>query len=470
MAKTLNCEKGHTMRISPANLSTAGGLVSVLIGTAISTRAEVSSAAVPTNAPPAGLLPIPNYSGDFWERGWLTGGWGGARTNLANKGVTFGAQRNQYLQSVVDGGRERTTEYGGNWDGTLTLDLLRMGGPKALVKFRGESRYGKSVNGVSGALLPVNSDAFFPLTSKPDKDIAFTITDLNYTQFLGDHFGVFLGKVDTLDTDPNEFASGRGTSQFMNANFVFNPSLALRLPYSTLGAGFVWTLLPPGSDGSVTFSSSIVNTADSSTTTGFEDFDKGQSCTAEVDCQYHLGDLPGGMNVGGLWSFNQDFRQLNSRIVVQPGHGLSVPQKNSTWAAYWSAWQYLFTCGAERKSIDLLNGEMDEKGVGIFARLGFADQDTNPMKWALSGGLGGRGIFPTRDNDTFGFGYYYNSLQTLRLSNPVGLEDSAQGFECFYNIAVAGSIHLTADIQMVSPVERRLSNATIIGLRASVNF
>jgi len=47
-----------------------------------------------------------------------------------------------------------------------------------------------------------------------------------------------------------------------------------------------------------------MNTADSSTTTGFDDFGKGVTWTTEADFQYRLGHLPGGMNLGGLWSFD----------------------------------------------------------------------------------------------------------------------------------------------------------------------
>jgi len=180
---------------------------------------------------PAGLLPIPDYSASIWTREYLTGDWGGVRTDLAKKGIQFGVKFNQYVQGVTSGGFDRTTEYGGTVDYTVNLDLMRMKLlPGALVKFRAESRYGNSVNGASGTILPVNTDALLPLTDKPDEDIPITITEFSYTQFLSSHLGVFLGKVQTIDADLNEFASGRGTRQFMNANFVFNPALALRLP------------------------------------------------------------------------------------------------------------------------------------------------------------------------------------------------------------------------------------------------
>src|SRR5262245_56713490 len=126
-----------------------------------------------TNAPPkkaaasTGILPVPDYSADFWTREYLTGDWGGARTSLADHGVQFGVLWNQYVQGVVDGGRERKTEYGGTVDYTVNLDLMKMNLlPGALIKFRAESRYGRSVNAAAGTILPVNIDALFPLTSK----------------------------------------------------------------------------------------------------------------------------------------------------------------------------------------------------------------------------------------------------------------------------------------------------------------
>jgi len=87
-----------------------------------------------------------------------------------------------------------------------------------------------------------------------------------------------------------------------------------------------------------------------------------------------------------------------------------------------------------------------------------------------TGGVGGRGIIPSRDNDTFGIGYYYNRIQTLRLSNFLGQKDSAQGFECFYNIAITPASHVTLDLQVVETAQSRVDTATVLGLRASLNF
>ena len=418
-----------------------------------------------------GILPIPDYSGDFWRRSVLTGDWGGARTDLANHGVQVGVEFSQTVQGVTDGGRDRTTRYGGTADYTLNLDLMRMGLlPGALVRFRAETLYGNSVNAASGAILPVNTDAFFPFGDELDEDIPFTVTNLNWVQFLSPHLGVLVGKMDTLDADPNEFAAGRGTRQFMNANFVFNPALALRIPYSTLGAGILVVPVPPGPDGGVTITSLVLNTADSSTTTGFEDFGDGYTWTGEADFQYRLGNLPGGMNLGFLYSFDQDFARLNSRLIFEPGEGLTIPDEDSTWAVYWSAWQYVFTRETQKRVIDVHDGRADQEGIGLFARVGFADEDTNPLEWSVSVGIGGRGLIPSRHNDTFGIGYYYTSIQDTRLFSALRIEDSTQGFESYYDIAVTPACRVTLDVQLVESASSRVDTATVLGMRGTLDF
>jgi len=47
------------------------------------------------------------------------------------------------------------------------------------------------------------------LTDERDEGVPIAVTDLNYTQFLSEHLALFAGKIDTLDVDLNEFASGR---------------------------------------------------------------------------------------------------------------------------------------------------------------------------------------------------------------------------------------------------------------------
>jgi porin len=220
----------------------------------------------------------------------------------------------------------------------------------------------------------------------------------------------------------------------------------------------------------ITVTTSIINTVDSSTTSGFDDFGDGLSWTGEADFKYKLGDLPGGQNVGFLYSFDQEFTRLGGRLIFQPGEGLSLGTEEDTWAVYWSGWQYLYVENPGTAPINLANGEQDLEGLGLFARFGFADQDTNPVEWSFSGGIGGRGIIPSRDNDTFGVGYFYSSIQTGRLSGLANVGDRAQGFETFYNCALTPAAHLTLDVQVVESPAQSIDDAVVLGARLGLRF
>jgi porin len=278
-----------------------------------------------------------------------------------------------------------------------------------------------------------------------------------------------VGKANTLDGDPNEFASGRGTTQFMNANFIFNPVLALRLPYSTLAVGVIW-LPVQETDRGITVTNLVFNTGDSSTTTGFDDFGEGTSWSIQAEFQYRLGGLPGGQNAGFLYSFDQNFAQFSGEFVFLPGQGLAIPTQDDTWAAYWSLWQYLSVEEPAESLMDLVNGEPDHQGFGIFARAGLADQDTNPVEWSISGGVGGKGIIPGRDRDVFGVGYFHATLQQSRLSGLLGIDESSDGFEAFYNLSVTPASFLTFDVQVADSPPPATDTAILLGVRLLLRF
>lgn len=418
----------------------------------------------------AGVLPIADHSGGLWTRDALLGDLGGARTSLAEKGIQFGINWNNTIQSVVSGGRDINTAYGGTLDYNATLDLMRMGVlPGAVIELRGESRYGESVNGDSGIIVPVNTDFFFPLAGELDEGVPFFLTTLSYTQFFSESFAIFAGKFDTLNGDPNEFASGRGLTQFQNWNFLFTTVPLVTVPYSTLGAGLLVKPAP-----NITISSSIFTTADSSGTTGFDKIGDGWTWTAEAMVQYSTGKLPGGFNVGGSYAWDNDFATTDRHFVFEPGQGLTpAPGKDTSWAIYFSMWQYLFVeddAPRDDSPLDLQNAKPDLQGVGLFARAGFADEETNPTEFAFSIGLGGRGIIPGRDDDMFGIGYFHNEVESSRVLSALGAQSFYQGFEAFYNIAITPAMGLTFDVQAVEPVTDTLDTAVILGMRLLVRF
>jgi hypothetical protein len=109
--------------------------------------------------------------------------------------------------------------------------------------------------------------------------------------------------------------------------------------------------------------------------------------------------------------------------VLQPGQGLSlvVPSKASTWAVYWSGWQYLYTASPGNRPFEQISGEPKHQGTGVFAGFGFADKETNPVEWAVSGGIGGRGPDPFTRQRLLWRGLLLQQHQTLRLSGMLGI-------------------------------------------------
>jgi len=342
----------------------------------------------------------------------------------------------------------------------MRMDLL----PGALLTMRVESRYGDNVNGISGLILPVNTQSFFPLTTPPDEDLPIAITELNYTQFLTGQFGVLVGKIQTMDSDPNEFAGGRGRAQFMNFAFVENPATALTAPYSTLAAGGLW--IPTDK---VTVSSFVMNLTDSSTTSGFDDFGDGAVWATEADLQW-AGDLPGGTNVGAMYAFDADFTKLGGKLDLAPGTTPTLQSESTSWCAFVSAWQYLSAEDKPAGAIDTHDGRPDLEGIGLFSRFGFADQDTNPIDWTASVGVGGRGLIPSRNDDTYGLGYFYSDLQQPRSLSLNLLENQTEGAELFYGIALARSISLTLDSQWVTGAFSNIDDAFLLGFRLNASL
>jgi porin len=394
---------------------------------------------------------------------YLFGDWGGARADLAGSGITLDIQWTQSAQGVVSGGGDTGWEYGASVDFLTTLDLGKMDVlPGGYVRLMAQGRYGDSVNPTAGAVLPVNTDLFFPVTREVDDDV-LAITELSYLQFLSPHFGFVVGKLQTLDGDPNEFAGGRGRSQFMNFNFVAPNLGALAVPYGTLGGGL---LIHPNEH--VGISTSFFNTTEASTTTGFGDIGDGVTWSTEVQFQYRLGDLPGGQNVGFAYAFDNEFRNVGGAELID---GLITPiDEDETWVLYWSVWQYLLTLDDAPARINAGDGRPDVRGLGLFARASVADEDTNIVELSASIGIGGRGLIPSRDEDVFGVAFGYAALNDDAPVAPHLIDDEGYGVEAFYNAMLAPGVRLTGDIQVFESPISGDNTSVITGLRLNIRF
>jgi porin len=414
------------------------------------------------NAGAAETPPASTYSGDFWSRSTLTGDWGGARNDLAKKGVTFDLSLTQIYQGTVDGGKKERWEYGGRGDLNIHADTGKLGlWPGGFFAVEVEGNYNESVNGYTGALMPVNNSHMFP---RPMGD-NLNVPAVNFTQFLSPYFGVMFGKFATLSStagDMNEFAHGKGDTQFMNMAFNLNPVVATTVPYSALGAGMI--LLPTKNPHEAIVSFMVMQTNGSSSVTGFSDLNQNLvTFVGEGRVKTNFFGLTGHHLFGAAYS-NKEYASIdqNARIIIETGE---VEKNKGSWNIHYNFDQYLY----EPK-------KGSGQGIGIFGRFGASDGNPNFMQYFYSTGVGGKGIIPGRPLDQFGIGYYYLDVKSPRFTGPLATRSFLRdeyGFEAYYNFAVTPWMRLTPNIQIIRPAQKDVVSVTTGGIpritRDSIN-
>ena len=411
------------------------------------------------------------YSGAFFSRTTLTGDWAGVRNDLSRKGVTVDLNLTQVEQGVVNGGLNSSWKYGGRGDLTVTIDTGKLGlWSGGFLTAELEGNFGHGINGSNGGLAPVNNNQMFPMAGMDQ----LNLPALNFTQFpsfLSDYFGVAVGKFDTTSGDNNEFAHGKGDTQFVNLAFNLNPALLLAVPYSTLGAGII--ILPTKDPNAAIVNLTVVSTEGKADTSGFNDLDGNKlSFTGEARVRTDFFGLTGHHLVGLLYS-NKTYNSLDQRLVLVTHH---IKEKQGSYAVYYNFDQFLY-------EPDKGSG----RGLGVFGRFAATDGNPNPVHYMWSLGVGGKGAIPGRPNDRFGIGYYYLKIESPHFLFPVkGIPrlQNEYGVEAFYNIALTPWLLLTPDIQIIRPtqrgivedplslnrIEKPVNTATILGIRLQVIF
>ena len=259
-------------------------------------------------------------------RSTLSGDWGGLRNELAAKGVTFDMSLTQSAQGIVHGGKDNGWQYGGGrGDIILNLDTQKLGlwpggflNVEAEGNFTPQDNFSKSINGSAGALMPVNSSQLYPMPAGDN----FNLPALNFTQFLSPYFGLTLGKYATLTAnsgDMNEFAHGKGDTQFMNTALNINPVLLTTVPYSTLGTGII--VLPTKDPNQAIVNLLVLSATGKASTSGLDDLD-GDNLTlvGEGRMRTDFFGLTGHQLFGAIFS-NRKFTSIdqNARFVFENG-------------------------------------------------------------------------------------------------------------------------------------------------------
>lgn len=404
------------------------------------------------------LVPWLDYRGDLWHRPALTGDWGGLRQGMIDKGLRFNLNLTQTLQGNIDGGVSKRAWYQGGLRYEIDLDTGAAGlWPGGWLHLRGETQYGKNNNFDSGALSPVNTDALFPI---PDQKTC--LSEAYHTQFLAPWLGLTAGKFSPRDN--NVFAHDE-TTQFLNGAFNFNPVIGTTVPLNFLGAGVI--LRPTDW---FTLTTLVLDSEGTADVSGFDTvFDRGTTVYQMTEVGIKPFGQQGHQRLAWAWSDKSqvELRQ-NTRLIIRQrileklglGPGPALNRQGSDWSFMYDFDQYLYTKPGTK-----------DQGFGLFGRFGVSDGTVNPVGQFYSLGVGGKGMIPTRDQDTFGVGCYY-----LRVSDNFGpalkrLVGDEQGIEAYYNIQVTPWLHITPDIQVIGPGRERFDDTAIVaGVRMRIDF
>jgi porin len=406
---------------------------------------QESPAAPMTPAPEADAVDGYSPSSQFLLDGIL-----GLRSASDELGLSFYTSFTQFEQGVTTGGFRRAFRWGGKFEMLLHADTEALGlWDGGTLDLYAESRLGQSVDGFAGTFSPTNLAMFFPV---PNQQIT-AITGLKFTQKISDRAGIFFGKLNALNGDPEKFLKYPLTSRFWNASFNFNLALD-RYPYSTPGAGFYFA-----SDLGPVLSLLVLDSHNSPRTSGFENLGRnGVFLYAEAKQATNFFGLPGRQVLAGLYG-SGSFTDLSPASFIELPHEAAVaPLKSGTWTLLWNAEQRL-----------VVDPDNPDRGLGVYVQTGLGDGNPNPVRWFVSAALCGNSPIPGREGDLFGVGFYdLGPSAKAKLEFP-GLRDE-WGAELFYNLRITPGCHLSPDLQVLRPGLAPLDTALVFGVRLKLDF
>ena len=403
------------------------------------------------------------FRGEFQTRQYISGDWRGARTGLAERGLSLDILATQFYQGVASGGREQAWEYGGKVDYLGNVDGEKLGLQQGFfVNMHAETRFGTSVNNIDGLLTPSNIVMMFP---EPDSNIT-AITGLKLVQALSENFALFTGKLNTLDEYPLRYGMFNsnpmerpGLSGFMNTSLVFNPIVARTVPYAGAGAGGVILI-----DGAPVFSLTVLDPQERAAT-GLQDlFADGMTIVPDFIWRTNLLGKPGIVNIGGTYS-NRKYRSFDpaAYLAIPPALLLDdayTPLETGSWCVYSNLYQSLW--------VDESDGMHT---WGIFGQFGLSDGNPNPILYTTNVGVAARGIRGRR-LDSMGLGFFYVGLsdEYKQLAAPILPQQNESGVELFYNYALSPSSRITTDLQIATPSTQQFETVIIPGFRMELLF
>ena len=319
----------------------------------------------------------------------------------------------------------------------------------------------------------------------------FLASEYYYVQALGKQFNLIAGKIsDLYIPDQTLFAD---SYKYYFANFNLNENPMTTNDYNPTAWAFLaaYAVTPK-----LVFAGGVLDPFSRSTNFAKDAFDRVNIYFTAINT-YDIHGLPGqfvpSFNYSNQAKINLDNpygnslqpaqvpQAIGSLLGIASSKGLPVNIKNNTGFLIANIAQYVYVQDKAADITGLLKAALPLHGVGIFARGGYATEQTSILTYDGDVGAFARGIIPTRANDSFGVGFYYDGVSSdlksslRRLSAGTVAAHDEKGLEVFYDFALTPAIRLIASYQHLwNPLDAEVAvghkDTDIILLRSTINW
>ncbi len=382
----------------------------------------------------------------------LLGDPGGQRSRMELYGVELRLFYNQFLAWKPRGGgvnEDSEVGHSGSYDFFTRLDAEELvGWPGLDLVLHVKGQYDDNVNGDVGALSDPIDDADF--------DEPIWVSELWFEQsVLENRLRLRFGRLEQQTLfDRNAYANSEDR-QF--ATTFLDNNAVVPLP-SGLGAALIVAPLP-----SLEIALGAADADNGVRSAGWDTaFDGVDSLTGYLELTWHAripsptGALPGSYRAGMF----VDGRKLEMFGRTDAETGLPRTERGHL-GAYLSFDQLALREAAE-----------SAQGLGLFARFGYADPESNLIAWFWSAGFQYVGALPRRDLDVLGLGVY-QAIGSEDYRDEVDPDfDQETGLELYYRIAALPWLTVTPHFQyFFDPGASGDADDTAVGiLRFRVTF
>ena len=438
----------------------------------------------------SGVKPKEEGAKDIWHRANLLGDFGGLRSRLASRGVTFGVTETSEVLGNVSGGVRRTVIYDGLTQFGVGLDTEKAFGlPGGTFNVTGYQVHGRglSQDALGNNLHTVSSveerrgTLLFELWYEQvlfDKKLAIRVGQLAADQefMISQYAGLFTNHTFGWSSFPSaDLPSGGPAEPLATPGFrvKYIPSSNISL----LAAVFNGDPAGPGSG--------IAQDRDASGTA----FRVRDGVFAIVEAQYGINGGDDADGLAGTYKFGAYYNSQNFADQHRNGFGVSLADPTGTTALGRNR-RGSYSLYAVADQLVYLEPGTKDQGLGVFARLMGGPGDRNLVNFYADAGVTYKGGIPGRDSDTAGLGF-----AIARISDSAAKLDSDRArftgrpyptrrhesvLEMTYQAQIAPWWQVQPSAQYVFNLnggvpnpnrpDKRLGDAAVFGLRSTVTF